>query len=167
MLCENCGKNQANTLIERSINGEKVRMHICSACAAKLGFTTFSNIFDFDIGSFLSGVMGSMPGSVPVPAKTERCPVCGSSLDNFTKRGKAGCAECYNTFRKQLLPMIMKLHGNVKHTGKIPKSADAALKKKRKKAELLKKLEAAVASQAFEEAAKLRDQIKALEEEGN
>ena len=37
MLCENCGKNNANVKYTQIINGEKKQMFLCEDCSQKLG----------------------------------------------------------------------------------------------------------------------------------
>ena len=37
MLCQNCGKNEANIRYTQIVNGVKKEMALCSDCAEKLG----------------------------------------------------------------------------------------------------------------------------------
>ena len=86
-----------------------------------------------------------------------------------------GCADCYETFYDRLLPSIQRIHGRAKHAGKRPPqmiAADAAAEqapqkptKEDKLADLQKQMQQAIESQNFEQAAVLRDAIKALKEE--
>jgi ATP-dependent Clp protease ATP-binding subunit ClpC len=52
MLCEECKKNPASVHVTKIVNGRKISKHLCSGCAAKLGFIppedmTFPGFFDF------------------------------------------------------------------------------------------------------------------------
>jgi protein arginine kinase activator len=84
--------------------------------------------------------------------------------DGFRTDGKTGCPECYTTFGEELGATIRSIHGNVKHAGRAP----ARLRKDREKqdrlAALRKQMQEAITSENFEQAAKLRDEIRALEE---
>ena len=80
-----------------------------------------------------------------------------------------GCAECYRTFYDELLPSIQRIHGRIKHSGKASSGAIDQPKeetKEEKIAKLKTQMDEAVAAQEFEQAAKLRDEIKSLESEG-
>ena len=98
--------------------------------------------------------------------KTQRCPKCGTSFDEIAHSGKVGCADCYRTFYDKLLPSIQRIHGKIKHSGKTVSAAPEQPKIETKE-EKIEKLKAAmndaVAKQDFENAAKIRDEIKALE----
>lgn len=95
--------------------------------------------------------------------KDESCPVCRTRLSELAKTGKAGCSNCYTVFRPQLEYMLGRIHANTQHTGKVSESAGERLKLKKEIESLKQALQAAIAGQNFEQAAVLRDQIKALE----
>jgi protein arginine kinase activator len=59
---------------------------------------------------------------------------------------------------------LKKLHGNNTHQGKIPKKAGANLHMRRKVQELRTHLSKALEREAYEQAAQLRDEIRALEQ---
>lgn len=69
----------------------------------------------------------------------------------------------------ELLPSIQRIHGRIKHSGKASSGAIEQPKeetKEEKIAKLKAQMDEAVAVQEFEQAAKLRDEIKSLESEG-
>ena len=133
------------------INGQKSTLNICSACASG------ESIFD-NFGSLLNfGTRHSSPNTV--------CPVCNMTLSEFSRKGRMGCGECYNTFRTHAGAMLKKIHGTQKH---VTDSAPA-VKEKVKEApknpvdELKESLAKAIAEENFEEAAILRDKIREME----
>ncbi|HEX4343747.1 MAG TPA: UvrB/UvrC motif-containing protein, partial [Verrucomicrobiae bacterium] len=71
-----------------------------------------------------------------------------------------GCAECYKTFAEGLESLLKTMHKGTRHTGKVP----AALRQSREQADRLKTLQVkllkAIQDENFEQAAKLRDEIK-------
>lgn len=89
-----------------------------------------------------------------------RCDGCGTSLSELARTGMTGCAKCYVTFEKQLAPYIGRIHGDVRHTGSIPRSAGAEIRRMREIERLKTELSRAVEIQDFENAARLRDLIK-------
>lgn len=159
MMCDKCGKNLATTHIKTAINGVIEERNLCSYCAAKEGISSFGK-------SSLSNMLAVMLGdSLEVGAiSRERCKCCGASFSDIAQSGKVGCSECYETFRSELLPSINRLHGKVKHVGTAPESFVNVETTEEKVIKLKEKLKLAVEKEEFEEAAKLRDQIKNLEE---
>ncbi len=167
MLCENCKKNNATTYFKQNINGNIQEVYLCSECAAKLDMGGMSSsLFDF-----------FMPSQFRVRAEREqkKCG-CGTTFYNISKTGKVGCPDCYETFRNELAAVLKKINGAKQHTGRCPqrfengktedkKVAQPEVKEENLEAKLRKELENAIKCENFEEAAKLRDQIKALKEE--
>ncbi len=215
--CDICG-SPATVHITKIVNGQKVKMHLCQGCAQKnadlcsAGFPP--EIFP-QIKKLEEKIM-DMASSLPKTSKDKNlvCPKCGTSFEEFEKRGRFSCPECYKTFEKRVLEIMAQLHGAIKHIGKTPKSIDkSSLKKeddiqpelplgdlqnqddddldfekfasetfaelmaekenleKPKPAkekpvslnDLKKKLDSAIKDERYEDAAKLRDQINALE----
>ena len=171
MLCQMCGQHPATTHIKTIVNGKLTQAHLCADCAKKQGYGNLFADWGSGFGSLLSGFMGSA-----APARqVTRCPGCGASFEDITRSGKIGCAECYHTFRGQLLPIIQRIHGTAQHKGKVPGSSalrgtdpnnkivaveETPLEEKKR---LLKQ---AIETQDFERAAVLRDEIKELEQHG-
>ncbi len=159
MYCENCGNNVATTYIKRVINGIKTEKHLCSKCAVELGFTNQSGSFS----NMLTSMFGDVSG-IKI-ADTKRCSCCNSSFADIAKSGKVGCPKCYNEFINELLPYIKRIHGNVKHIGKIPNMLPLAVTNEKDKLSLLKdELSILVKNEEFEKAAKIRDQIRSIED---
>ena len=165
MLCQNCGKNEATTHIKQIINGDMAESHLCSDCASHLGYSDVFSGFGLNLSELFGGFLGDMMPAIPA-GKTQRCEKCGSSFDEIVRSGKVGCADCYRTFYDKLLPSIQRIHGKIKHSGKTS-TASPAEEKVESPLEKIEKLKAAmneaVAKQDFESAAKIRDEIKALE----
>ena len=161
MLCEKCKKNQATTHIKTIINGKYSEKHLCSECYKE------ENDFagGFSVGDMFSSMFGDSHYS-GLQNGVIRCPVCGSTINDISNTGKAGCSDCYKTFGEQLLPFIKRIHGSVSHTGKMVSGNVSA--ENNEKSELLKlkeQLKSLIAEEKFEEAAKVRDRIKELEGE--
>jgi protein arginine kinase activator len=69
---------------------------------------------------------------------------------DLRKSGRVGCARCYEVFRKQLLPLLKRIHGSSVHE---QRGADPALGR------LREELRRAIEAEDFEQAARLRDRI--------
>lgn len=168
MLCQNCGKNEATTHIKQIVNGDMAESHLCAECAKNLGYSDMLSGFGLDLSEFLGGFLGDMMPAL-TRGNSERCPKCGTSFSDIVRSGRVGCAECYRTFYDELLPSIQRIHGRIKHSGKASSGAIEQPKeetKEEKIAKLKSQMDEAVAVQKFEQAAKLRDEIKSLESEG-
>ena len=165
MLCQNCGKNEATTHIKQIINGDMAESHLCSDCASHLGYSDMFSGFGLNLSELFGGFLGDMMPTLSA-GNSQRCPKCGTSFDEIARSGKVGCADCYRTFYDKLLPSIQRIHGKIKHSGKTVATAPEQQKSEtteEKIAKLKSAMNDAVAKQDFENAAKIRDEIKALE----
>ena len=59
--------------------------------------------------------------------------------------------------------MLKKMHRGTSHQGKMPKGMIVAMKERRKLQKLITELDRAIADENYEQAAKLRDKLVALE----
>ena len=163
MLCEECGKNQATVSITVTTGGNTSTRRLCPECMKKMEL----NLVKGDIQSFLSSVL-SVLGS---EKKTEEqptvvCSSCGLSYQEFEHTGRLGCAQCYRDFADQLKPSLQKIHGRTQHAGRRPKAyvPDPQDELNQRVNELRKLMDEAVAAENFEEAARLRDELRSLTE---
>lgn len=157
MKCSNCGSSNANITYEQNINGEVTTLKLCEKCAQKLGiFNSFDNIF--------SPMVLDLDYILPEEIK---CKGCGYTLSKYKSTGLFGCDECYNTFKKEIDSILLKIQGKnrmVKGKEKIKKVKDVVTNKKENEIDVLKnKLKEHIEKEEFEEAAKVRDEIKELE----
>lgn len=163
MLCQNCGKHEATTHIKRIVNGEAAEAHLCADCAKALGY---SSVFP-DFGFNFADMLGSFFNEPTVGALSNgvvRCEKCGSTFNDIVRSGKIGCSDCYRTFYDKLLPSLERIHGRTHHEGKKANAAPE-IKKVDRLGELKTELQKAVEEQKYEQAAKLRDEIKKMESE--
>lgn len=91
------------------------------------------------------------------------CPNCGITFREFRESGRLGCPLDYDIFREQLLPLLENIHGETEHTGKIPKSTPTKSRQHYELIRLRRELADAIKHEAYEAAAKLRDEIQAFE----
>ena len=48
------------------------------------------------------------------------CSNCGMTYGQFRQAGLFGCSQCYQSFAEQLGPLLRRVQGNSRHTGKVP-----------------------------------------------
>ncbi|MBE3597174.1 MAG: UvrB/UvrC motif-containing protein [Hydrogenibacillus sp.] len=165
MLCENCGKRSATFHFTKIVNGEKTEMHLCDACARERGEALSFPGDAFSIHHLLSGLMPSVqtPGTARPPERLA-CPTCGMTYEEFVKKSRFGCSDCYDAFKEPLGPLLKRIHGVAEHGGKVPRRAEPKRAMRHRLQQLRQALKAKVAAEAFEEAARIRDEIRALEQ---
>ncbi|MCX5699392.1 MAG: UvrB/UvrC motif-containing protein [Candidatus Omnitrophica bacterium] len=164
MLCDVCNKNPATVHLTEIIDEQMNELHLCEDCARHKSAAMEQQ---FGLSDLLAGMADfEKPSSKEEEIVTIKCPSCGLTYANFKKIGRLGCGECYNVFRKYLAPLLKRIHGSNQHIGKNPAKTKAPTKLYKKKAglpELKDQLQKAIQQEAFEEAARLRDQIKEME----
>ncbi len=164
MLCDICGKNPATVHLTEIIDEQMTELHLCEECAHKKSAQMEQQ---FGLSDLLAGMAEFEKPSPEKEAVALKCPNCGLTYTDFRKIGRLGCGECYRTFNKYLGPLLKRIHGAIQHIGKVPmKAGRPVVKKKEKSADiaiLKEKLHRAIEVEAFEEAARLRDQIRELE----
>lgn len=162
MLCQNCEKSEATTHIKRVVNGDTAQTHLCADCAANLGYGDFFSGFGLNLGELFSGLSESGLSEY-AQAKKVCCQKCSCTFEDIVRDGKLGCAQCYTAFYDKLLPSLQRIHGRIEHNGKISESAGKETKRTSRLGQLREDLKAAIDEQNFEQAAKLRDEIKEME----
>lgn len=165
MICQECGKKPATLHFTKIVNGEKTEFHICESCAREKGEMIPGTSGGFSIHNLLSGLLDFEPASGGKQTMTAapRCESCSLTYSQFRKLGRFGCSECYKFFDERLDPLFKRVHGNTVHTGKVPTRTGGRIQQKREIDRLKKELVQRVEHEDFEEAARIRDQIKALE----
>ncbi|MBE6638448.1 MAG: hypothetical protein E7616_03195 [Ruminococcaceae bacterium] len=150
MICERCKHKKATVRYTYTVNGSTNVYSLCEDCYLAVSGSDY----------FFSGWL--FPGSIQLNADTNpklKCDLCGSGFDDIAANGKVGCARCYRTFEKKLAPMIARLHGDnafKQDNCQVESSASMRL------IELQQQMDKAIEEENFELAAKLRDEIKAL-----
>ena len=160
MVCELCKQSQATVHLTEIVNDQMTELHLCEACANQKGAQVESQ---FGLADLLSGLADFGKVQEPEEVSTRTCASCGMTYEDFRKVGRLGCSECYATFRRSLGSLLKRIHGSPIHVGKSPVKAVKTTKVKSELAELKRKLERAIEEEAFEDAAKLRDQIRRIE----
>lgn len=170
MLCEHCHKKEATVHYTEIVNGRRTEEHLCADCAGKAQLGTAMPRMDFFRDSFFGDSFFRDFWDEPVRTlRRLACPTCGTTLDTVREEGRLGCPDCYETFRESLAPFFGKNQEGGSHTGMTPETAAPAPAEEKKEtadphaAELREKLAALVKEENYEEAAKVRDELKAWE----
>lgn len=179
MLCMICKENEAKVHLSQVVEGKVRKVDLCESCAAEkgvddeMGFSLADLLMGLGAGEQLAADGdGDASEEQSEPRSDEesstdqsKCPKCGFSQADFKKTGRLGCPECYAHFEKGLSSMLKGMHKGLRHTGKVPHQPRPPRPLASQIQKLQQQLEAAVTVEDYEEAARLRDEIKALREQ--
>ncbi|MCK5241558.1 UvrB/UvrC motif-containing protein [bacterium] len=162
MQCQICHQEEANVYLIENIGGKQSVMHICESCAQKRHLGEMLTKPAMAIHELLASILEL--GVTTLSAKEIKCPNCGMTFSRFREIGRFGCAQCYDTFRKNLLPLFRQFHQSEEHRGRFMQNQEMESKIKQKEIKETKaRLQQAIAQENFEMAAQLRDRIRRLE----
>ena len=184
MLCDNCGKREANVRYSENINGKVRELNLCEECSKKLGIGHMDFSMPMDFSNFFGDFMEEFtkPEWMPLlnEVKTLTCNNCGYTFDDIVNTGKLGCGNCYDVFEEKLDPIIKRIQGSNRHVGRIEKVIDNKIDekfknidkkeskedtKKSKLEQLQDQLKNTIKEERYEDAAKIRDEIKKIEKD--
>lgn len=167
-FCSACTKAPA-TIVIMDLDGGSVtdQQHLCQQCAEKLGVVQQKTQLKMS-PELLEDLLGTVQGKARGKKDTV-CPGCGITMQVFKQTGRLGCARCYETFRSDLVPLLQRVHESATHRGRlpgmtatpgtlspVPVPADSL-------ADLRRRLDDAVRGERYEEAARLRDELRRAE----
>ncbi len=163
-LCEQCNKNKANVHVTEIESHDGVQdaqeKHLCEVCAQGL---------DLPHGGSSKKTMADIWKLLQVSAKQMKrvasitCPQCGMTLEEFRRRGRLGCPKDYEVFAEAIGELLERVQGAREHIGRVPGVDDEVVVRLQRMAELKRDLDTAVGEEAYEEAARLRDELFSLE----
>jgi protein arginine kinase activator len=186
MKCDRCGK-EASITVKAIINGRQHDFHLCNDCLkeyknfenlSQAGGRQAININDIDWRSLVEKMIPSLDDVIDgyyeykfnknnygfdyIKSMNQKtCPVCGN-LKNNIRLGIFGCPNCY-TLNSKATKKVLKAKNNFsQYKGKYPRKHrdfhDLAIQIKT----LQEKLQQSVATEDFEQAQNLKDQIDEL-----
>lgn len=163
MKCQTCD-NPATIHLTETVNKKKRALHLCDQCARERKLIADPPGPQLDLKALLNLLMHPFPqGGQPEGGEdtiaqpvTELCAACGLTLAAFKAEGRLGCPHDYESLRAALEPLLERIHRSTAHAGKAPRAVPAR--------EWQKRMQAAVAAEDYEEAARLRDLIRRAEQ---
>ena len=164
MKCDACHKYEATVAYTQIADDDKKTLYLCSFCATQTSPQKSAQA-PVPKKAVAKPKKAVAKGSVLAPAgrSTVACEGCGMSYSEFKKLGRLGCHRCYTAFEPELRLLLKRLHDAQGHVGKGRIEAPAQFPPQAELEQLRHKLTEAVASEAYELAAELRDFITRLE----
>ena len=161
MQCSICKEKPATVHLTQIVGDKMQKLDLCEDCAKAKGVNDPAG---FALADLMLG-LGAAHEIEQAAGGTElKCSRCGFTQADFKKSGRLGCPECYKTFSEGLSGLLKTMHKGTRHVGKAPETMRHATENADRLKSLQKKLEKAIESENFEEAAHLRDEIKQVTE---
>lgn len=163
MKCDKCNKPATVHLIEIQ-NGQKIEKHLCEEHAAEDGIAV--KVTNQPINDLLEKFVLKQTGQKGSSGELV-CEACGTTWSEFRKTGLLGCPTCYAAFEGALMPLLERAHpdGAHRHMGKVPQSRGTDEHRNQRLLRLRRELDEAVNREQYERAARLRDQVREVEEQ--
>ena len=154
MMCQECGQQEATTHLTQVADGAVCKLHLCPDCAEKRGL-------GWDPAPSVPSLMKQMgaPGKDSPMTTGLSCPGCHMTSADFKRTGRLGCERCYETFEGDLSDILFEMHHDTTHAGKVPQCEKERVRLSSEIGALEERLGAAVSQEAYEIAARLRDEI--------
>jgi protein arginine kinase activator len=162
MRCDYCGEQDATVHLGQLLNGEMKNLHLCKECAGKSGINVDDPVSLSDL-LLKAGLASGAPEAGT--AEDTSCPECHMRLSDFRKTSRLGCPACYEAFAAELAGLLLGLHKSQYHAGKAPSGTRLSHDIQVQAEGISRRLKAAIATEQFEEAARLRDELKQLQGE--
>ena len=167
MKCQICGEAEATIHFKELKNGEMSELHLCPACAEEKGFHSVVQQDKLSLANQFIWMAENLYPESATKLGQVQCGSCGLTYSEFTRMGRLGCMDCYTAFDVQIRRLLRRIHGATRHAGKVPGHIDRPATGRATIHHLQEELQRAIATENYERAAELRDQIRTLEEVGN
>ena len=176
MLCDRCKKNVATFHKSIYINGKGYETNLCEECASAMGQNDISLDADFGFGLDVENEFKNLERelfndffednffapTMLLEKNMKKCPECGSSFNDFLRRGKLGCSKCYDAFQEEIRDMLENMDNptdfNLDVGSELKKTEPSELDK------LTDEFNKAIADERYEDAGELKKKINNLRE---
>ena len=150
MLCDDCRNKPASIFFKEVLPDKTVELHLCDECASKRGLLVTKKLSHQEILQKLLRQKSAQDEKII-------CPNCYMSLAEFKRVGRFGCNQCITTFDDHIKHLIKQIHQSDRHIGR---KSSSGTKKGFEIYKLREDLKNALDSEAYEDAAKIRDKLK-------
>jgi protein arginine kinase activator len=157
--CQFCS-NPATVHLTKLVKDQEKVLHLCQSCAEKKHLVHKQEL---NLPAILQSLIGQHLGPQTDELARLVCPACGIRYMEFRAQGRLGCPHDYNVFRSGLVTLLHRIHRADRHVGKRPRRPAAGSARQAERMDLRRQLQQAVESEAYEEAARLRDLLRQKE----
>jgi protein arginine kinase activator len=132
-------------------------MALCESCAKGRGISAGKGSLELGIDDLIGVGLASSPSL----GQSIRCPGCGLDVATLKREGRLGCSECVDTFFDEVSGAVAR---GTALSGSRP-SASSLAAAGPETSRLRRELEAAVAAEDYEKAARVRDELSRSDED--
>lgn len=162
--CDKCKERQA-TVHMTDIRNQEIQdeTHLCNQCAEMEGLEVG---MDVDLAELVPDDVD--PEEVEEmerrreELRSAECPECGMTFEDFRGHQLLGCPRDYEVFSDGLDPLIKQVHDRIEHHGKVPGGVSEIVRLDQEIQKKERELQDYIDREAFEEAARVRDEIEEL-----
>lgn len=161
MLCDICGEKDAVIKVRRSWGRQSDELELCEVCATAIGVEPQADMPTLSVEELVAGAFNTEGED----EEDARCDGCGRLYRDIRRTGEVGCAQCYAVFEGSIRSILERRPSPAQHTGKYPERLLVYKRFFVDRERLRRRLEAAVAAEEYEQAARLRDELAAMDRE--
>ncbi|EFR98337.1 Uncharacterized protein with conserved CXXC pairs [Listeria ivanovii subsp. londoniensis] len=169
MICQRCGEKKAVIALQQLNDAGKVEsLYLCENCATDEAHASEQDLVKvMDTFSEVALDFLTLLQKEEAVQKKVVCENCHLSFEQFLQTNRVGCEKCYSAFQAQLVPIIGRVQNGYKqHIGKVPKEIEREEDVQNEIIRLQEKLNQLIKNEEFEDAAVVRDEIRALKAGG-
>lgn len=155
MTCQRC-QDEASVHLTETVDGRREELHLCVPCARKAGVGPPESPPLLTLDAVVDALIVTHVGELVGELADLSCPDCGLKFMEFRARGRLGCPNDYRVFARGLTPLLARAQGATRHVGKTTRRPPAA----GDRLKLRSRLRDAIAREDYEQAARLRDQLR-------
>lgn len=163
MLCDGCKKNEANMMLHMITNGQLATRSLCVDCARKAhgemaqAFSTMGLRMEG-----LNGMVEQQAEQEPIRLPKMICSSCRTPYEDIDHQTVFGCSSCYQAFHQIVIDYLSSLQEQILPVNEEDTQEAAGLSEREL---LLERMQFAVQSEDYEQAARLRDELNRLDQE--
>jgi protein arginine kinase activator len=164
-ICQGCGEQEASIRFTEVSREGRSSLELCQRCAVERGAVLSAGDAEMaDTRQIWKRVMLEFSQSQPDRSDSGlACPACRLEFADFERESRLGCPQCYQTFMGDMTRLLKDYHGDSLHRGKVPYDIGRRIDLRRKILNVKESIHLAVRDERFEEAARLRDEVRDLE----
>lgn len=157
--CRRCTKT-ATIHVTEIREGKGTAVHLCETCAREY----LEKNAPTEAALAIAGEVAHADDETEkATSAVPPCPHCGISFAEFRENGRFGCPQDYAHFQSDLLPLLENIHEDTQHVGKQPRRLLIGTQDQARLVQLRSAQREAIEQEDYEKAARLRDEIAALE----
>jgi len=165
MKCQRCDR-PATFHITELAGGKPQELHLCEEHARQYLTDSDSDSGPPNLAGALAQQLAGVGHAAEELARLDQqaCPICGITFYEFRKQGRLGCPHDYINFAAELEPLLLNIHGETRHVGKVPKFCASGAEQQTQLIRLRREMKEAIGAEEYEQASKLRDEIRSIEQ---